>query len=487
MATPLRAVSEAVSGLTLLAFLIGFVIRPDRRRRVILKKIFSATDREILSGVSKLITGLGKLFSCYWPELIILSAATLLVLTQSPVVAANSIESMDFANEPWLHHNPDGINFGTVRLMSYDATVSNRVTARLNWQLDATETPTVTVSLLAPSTHLLGGPSPIVEQTQTITTTQTVYDLSLPYTLPTGMYYLRVKTLAHEEYLSPVWIKSYTEQAPAAFGKLTPSIGLAAVHTRLLNRDRLDVRLMWTVNGAIDANYAVALRLHDTAGKVWTSLDTQPGYGFQPTSAWQPGTLDDAYTLDLPADLPRDQIYALDVIVYRVASQQELGRTTIDGLRVDQVGDWRGVEPPARTFTPPPLSHSLGVTFNDQIRLLGYDLTRGDRSITVNLAWQALRDIDQNYKVFVHVFDPATEKIVAQSDVMPRNNTYPTSRWISGEVITDTITLSLADAPPGDYRIAIGLFNETGRLPISGSGAQVANQRVVLDEVIEVR
>ena len=54
------------------------------------------------------------------------------------------------------------------------------------------------------------------------------------------------------------------------------------------------------ISGVTDANYGISLRLHDAAGKVWTSLDTQPGYGFQPTSAWQPGTLNDAYTLDLP-------------------------------------------------------------------------------------------------------------------------------------------------------------------------------------------
>ena len=87
----------------------------------------------------------------------------------------------------------------------------------------------------------------------------------------------------------------------------------------------------------------------------------------------------------------------------------------------------------------------------------------------------------------MHGFDPATEKIVAQSDVMPRNNAYPTSRWIQGEVITDTIALSLADVPAGAYRMAIGLFDKTGRLPISGAGAEVANQRMVLDDVIEVR
>ena len=465
--TPLRSIAELVS----LAALVGVVACG-----VWVRRMNSTADNE-----SRLKP------TALWVGALIVAVRLAAVVLDRNTLEAGSPMSMDFVNQPWLHHNPNGIDFGGVQLMRYDVGVSDQVKVGLSWKLGPTETPTVTFSLMAPSAHFLGGPSPIVEQTQTITTTQTVYDLLLPYALPTGMYYLRVKTTAHEEYLSPLWIASQSGEAPAVFGQLTPTIGIASVHTRLLTANRLDVRLTWTVSSTIDANYAIALRLHDTAGKVWTSLDTQPGYGFQPTSAWQPGTLDDAYTLDLPADLPRDQTYALDVIVYRVASQQELGRTTIDAVRVDQIGDWRSVEPPARTFTPPPLAHTLAVTFNDQIRLLGYDLTRSDRSLTLNLAWRAQRNIDQNYKVFVHVFDPATEKIVAQSDVMPRNNTYPTSRWISGEVITDTVTLTLPDTPPGVYRVAIGLFDENGRLPISGSGAQVASQRVVLEDVIEVR
>nr|MBP7689272.1 hypothetical protein [Thermoflexales bacterium] len=400
-------------------------------------------------------------------------------------VAADSPLSMDFADKPWLHHNPDGIDFGAARLLDYDVTVTDRVKVWSVWQ--ATASPVITVALVAPSTHFLGGPSPIVEQTQSITPGTITYDLALPYALPTGMYYLRVKSLTHEEYLSPVWIKSQTEAASAAFGKLTPSMGLAAAHTRRLNSERLDVRLTWTVSGALDANYSLALRLRDVAGKVWTSLDTQPGYGFQPTSAWQAGTLNDVYTLNVPADAPRDQRYALDVILYRRASQSEVGRTTIDGLSLDQASEWRSVEPPARNFTLPMLTNTLAVDYGEQIRLASYDMAQADQTVTLNLAWLALRDIDQNYKVFVHVFDLAAEKIVAQSDVMPRNNAYPTSRWLQGEVITDTITLSLTDAPAGAYHIAIGLFDESGRLPISGASADVANQRVVLDDVIEVR
>jgi len=224
--------------------------------------------------------------------------------------------------------------------------------------------------------------------------------------------------------------------------------------------------------------------LHDSAGKVWTSLDTQPGYGFQPTSAWQPGTLNDAYTLDLPDDLPRDQTYALDVILYRVALKEEVGRATIEGLRLDP-HEWRLIEPPARNFTAPVMPHVLDAVFGDQIQLLGYDLKREGDVLKIDLAWQALRNIDRNYKVFVHVFEPATEKVAAQWDAMPRNNAYPTSRWIANEVVTETLTIPLTDVPAGDYRIALGLYESVGRLPISGTtGVDAGNQRVILAEEI---
>ena len=265
---------------------------------------------------------------------------------------------------------------------------------------------------------------------------------------------------------------------------------MVAAQTQLQDPNRLDVLLQWAshqrwaVSGAIDANYGISLRLHDANGKVWTSLDTQPGYGFQPTSAWQAGTLNDAYTLDLPGDLPRDQVYALDVILYRIASQAEVGRTTIDGIRLDG-HDWRSIEPPARNFTVPALPHALDAVFGDQIQLLGYAVRREGDVLKIDLAWQALRDITGNYKVFAHVFDPATEKAAAQWDAMPRGNAYPTSRWIENEVVTETLTIPLTDVPLGDYRIALGLYEPAGRLPISGTmGIDAANQRVILAEEI---
>jgi hypothetical protein len=309
--------------------------------------------------------------------------------------------------------------------------------------------------------------------------------LQSPYALPGGAYYVTVHVGDDTQFLRPIWIKNSSEIATASqFGSLTPVIGLAGVQTQLRDPSRLDVLLPWAVSGVTAANYGISLRLHDDTGKVWTSLDTQPGYGIQPTSAWQAGSINDAYTLDLPADLPRDQVYALDVILYRVAAQEEVGRATIDGLRLD-VHDWRSIAPPARNFTAPVLPHALDAVFGDQIQLLGYAVRREGDVLKIDLAWQALRRIDRNYKVFAHIFDPATEKVAAQWDAMPRDNAYPTSRWIENEVVTETLSIPLTEVAPRDYRIAVGLYEPAGRLPLSGTtGADAGNQRVILAEEI---
>jgi hypothetical protein len=60
-----------------------------------------------------------------------------------------------------------------------------------------------------------------------------------------------------------------------------------------------------------------------------------------------------------------------------------------------------------------------------------------------------------------------------QADAMPRGGAYPTSRWLAGEVVTDTYAIALpGDTPPGEYPIEVGLYRaETGaRLPVAING-----------------
>ena len=93
------------------------------------------------------------------------------------------------------------------------------------------------------------------------------------------------------------------------------------------------------------------------------------------------------------------------------------------------------------------------------------------------LYWQALRPIDQNYTVFVHLLD-AGGRIVAQVDRQPQAYTYPTDWWATGEVVPDEMVLDVpADASPGPYRLRVGLYDaETGeRLPlVAGAGTDGA-------------
>ncbi len=472
--TLLRTVGEAVSLITLAVLTVFLLIRFYRDT----------------NGLDVDLRHLIPSRNVWWAALIVFGYGLFIAVAQH--VYAVSAEArdltMDFVSKPWLHHNPGGYAFrDDISLMKSEARFApdtGSVEVDMEWSIASSAEVSATVSLVAPSTHLFGGPSPITQTVTPVQNGQNRVTLHVPYALPTGMYYVSVQVGDDTQFLAPIWIKHSDEPTSPQFGSLTPNIGLAAVQTQLHDLDRLDVLLQWAISGVTDANYGISLRLHDSSGKVWTSLDTQPGYGFQPTSAWQPGTLNDAYTLDLPADLPRDQVYALDVILYRVASQAEVGRTTIDGIHLDPHA-WRAIEPPARNFNAPTMSQPLDAVFGDQIQLLGYDLKREGDTLQIDLAWQARRDITRNYKVFAHIFDPATETIVAQWDAMPRHNAYPTSRWIANEVITETLLIPLANVPPGEYRIAIGLYEPAGRLPVSGTHAiDAAQQRVVLTEAI---
>jgi hypothetical protein len=82
-----------------------------------------------------------------------------------------------------------------------------------------------------------------------------------------------------------------------------------------------------------------------------------------------------------------------------------------------------------------------------------------------------------DYTTFLHLRNAAGET-VAQKDQPPLNGAYPTSLWERGEIISDTLTLSLpSDLPPGPYHLVTGLYDfQTGqRLTIPGNPANEVN------------
>ena len=112
----------------------------------------------------------------------------------------------------------------------------------------------------------------------------------------------------------------------------------------------------------------------------------------------------------------------------------------------------------------PLTERGVGIRFGDPawVRLNGYGLPKEvtpGGSLLVALEWESLRPVGQDFRVFVHLLDAGGAKL-AQRDGQPVLWQRPTSGWQPGERIVDRYGLLLpADLPPGEYRVAVGLYD----------------------------
>lgn len=109
-----------------------------------------------------------------------------------------------------------------------------------------------------------------------------------------------------------------------------------------------------------------------------------------------------------------------------------------------------------RSWVPRP----VGAAIEDVALLLGYDVTpaRGADALDVTLYWFALREVETDYKTFVHLLDGGGQ-VVAQHDGDPGGGYSPTTRWLPGEIVPDRHRLPLlAGQPDGEYTLKAGMY-----------------------------
>jgi hypothetical protein len=132
----------------------------------------------------------------------------------------------------------------------------------------------------------------------------------------------------------------------------------------------------------------------------------------------------------------------------------------------------------------------VGANLEDTVEVLAY--TTEDASyhpgdtMPVTLYWRALRNLDKNYKTFVHLTDAGMTRQPAQHDGDPNAGFTPTTRWEPGEIVPDTHELVLPeDLAPGVYRLWAGMYDyETLRNLQVLSGPETATaERVLLGEI----
>jgi hypothetical protein len=122
---------------------------------------------------------------------------------------------------------------------------------------------------------------------------------------------------------------------------------------------------------------------------------------------------------------------------------------------------------------PAPIEHAVGARFGPAIELHGYELDdtalRASGTLTLALQWQAQAPPAQEYRLFAHLLDSEGQRY-AQIDVPPAGPARPTPAWEPGRYVRWSVPLlAPADLPPGDYWLALGLYDPAtlARLPVA--------------------
>ncbi len=226
----------------------------------------------------------------------------------------------------------------------------------------------------------------------------------------------------------------------------------------------LRATVYWQAQDRLQEDYSVFLHLDDLRPNfISWALSEKLSPADIPTSSWTPGFyVSDPHLLAVSRETPPG-VYVLRAGLYlpdtgkRLHVLDEHGDELSDSIELGRVRIL-GTE-------PADLSAVVEVgpfTFDEQIQLVGYrlanDSVRPGNYFRLLLYWKAGTDLTGDYNVFVHLLDEQG-RVLAQRDGVPANGIYPTWAWMPSEIVEDEHLIPLdSDVPPGEYRLAIGLY-----------------------------
>ena len=248
---------------------------------------------------------------------------------------------------------------------------------------------------------------------------------------------------------------------------------------------KLRVNLYWEGLREMEVDYRVFLDLVNGVYHVWGKQDGRPYWDGYPTNQWPKGlVLKDAREIEVWPGTPPGY-YQVAVSVYDPASSRWLPPAGGDDLVIGPIELPRREPPPVETLG---IEHPLSINLDGKVRLLGYNMTgafQPGAEVHLTLFWQALKAMDEDYTVFIHLVDPL-DHIWGQKDNPPVDGFYPTTTWEAGEIVRDQYDLGISpDTPPGQYQIEVGMYlAETGeRLPVLAEDGSVRGDKVLLTRV----
>ncbi len=229
--------------------------------------------------------------------------------------------------------------------------------------------------------------------------------------------------------------------------------------------EELPLTIYWRAHEPITEDFSIYIRLFDAEGKSIGRWEAFPGGGLYPTRLWQPSEIiEDQYRIPVSLDARGPNVGKIEVGLFRRVPLETLVARDPRGNIVTPIVARFKIAGQSKVQIENPIDYKFGAS----IALAGYSFPQSiapGSTLNVKLFWRALKIIDEDYTVFVHLVD-ANGKIIAQKDAPPQNGAYPTSFWETGEIIEDDYALTIPhDATPGNYRIVIGLYHDGNRLP----------------------
>lgn len=201
--------------------------------------------------------------------------------------------------------------------------------------------------------------------------------------------------------------------------------------------------LTWQALENIEADYTIAAQLLIPENGNWRKIDEQysfPGLGLNPTSGWQQGDIhQDTWSL-----LPGGTLAGPALAQLLIHVQHE-GRNLASTLADQPLDPPLVLSVPVRPQEPLTVDNKLpeSVNFGGSIELAAVELKSEGDDLLATLWWQALREPDKDYAVFLHLLD-SQDVLLAQNDSMPASGASPTGIWQEGDVIGDEHFLSHA-------------------------------------------
>ena len=239
------------------------------------------------------------------------------------------------------------------------------------------------------------------------------------------------------------------------------------------------VEAVWTTEESLSNDWQLRVGIETEEGTTvqQASFPLHPGH---PTTTWPPrAAIRGQYTIQVDPHMSPGRYYVTLVLSKIHDSAGSEARTVAGAIEVESL---------KRSYIVPAMEHRADVVFGDTLLLLGHGLRHEAGALHVTLHWQALQRLDY-YKVFVHLYDARTGRLVAQRDTVPRDWTYPTNWWGAGEVVSDEITLPLEAVPDGVYRIGVGVYDPDTleRLPVRAEDGTPLGDHFDLGEDARIR